>query len=351
MLLFQTSLMDPQTRQTRFVERIFRLRALGLALGFFVVAGVFLGNEAPLWAWTLLVLDGFLWPHLARQLALHASDPESAEINNLILDSAMGGVWVALMHFNLVPSVLLVVMLSIDKVNVGGWRLLARGFAAQLAACVATIAATGFVFAPETSTREVLFTLPFFVGYPLAITTATFMLARRANRHNRMLAHQTKVDASTGLLNRPSWETAVDAELRRFRRGGASGALMMIDIDHFKDINDRHGHLAGDEVIRTIAHIIQSSIREVDVPGRYGGDEFGLLLAHTGAHAALLAAERIRQRAHETVFSRAPEIRVTLSIGIAVATRGMEDVHAWIAHADDALYQAKTLGRNRIVRL
>jgi diguanylate cyclase len=350
-LLLQTSLMDLQTRQSRFVERIFRLRALGLALGFFVVAGVFLENHAPLWAWTLLVLDAFLWPHLARQLALHASDPESAEINNLMVDSAMGGVWVALMHFSLVPSVLLVVMLSIDKVNVGGWRLLARGFAAQVAACVAMIAAAGFAFEPETTTREVLFTLPFFVGYPLAITTATFMLARRANLHNRMLAHQTRVDASTGLLNRPSWETAVDAELRRFRRGGAAGALMMIDIDHFKDINDRHGHLAGDEVIRTIARIIEASIREVDVPGRYGGDEFGLLLAHTGAHAALLAAERIRQRAHETVFDRAPEIRVTLSIGIAVATRGMENVHAWVAQADDALYQAKTLGRNRIVRL
>jgi diguanylate cyclase len=166
-----------------------------------------------------------------------------------------------------------------------------------------------------------------------------------------MLAHQTKTDASTGLLNRPSWESAVDAELRRFRRGGAAGALMMIDIDHFKDINDRHGHLAGDEVIRAIARIIQSSIRDVDVPGRYGGDEFGLLLAHTGAHAALLAAERIRQRAHETPFERAPGVRVTLSIGIAIAARGMDDAHAWISQADDALYQAKTLGRNRIVRL
>jgi diguanylate cyclase len=343
--------MDSDTRQTRFVERIFRLRALGLALGFFAVAGVFLENAAPPWAWTLLVLDGFLWPHLARQLALHSADPERAEINNLVMDSALGGVWVALMHFNLVPSALLVVMLAADKINVGGWRLLARAFAAQVAACAVAAAATGFAFAPESSTREVLFALPFLAGYPLAITTATFALARRTNRHNRILARQTKVDASTGLLNRPSWETAVDAELRRFRRGGATAALMMIDIDHFKEINDRYGHLAGDEVIRTVAEIIQSSIRDIDVPGRYGGDEFGLLLAHTGAHAALAAAERIRQRAFETRFERAPEVRCTLSIGIAIASRQMEDVHAWISQADDALYQAKTLGRNRTVRL
>jgi diguanylate cyclase len=166
-----------------------------------------------------------------------------------------------------------------------------------------------------------------------------------------MLARQTRVDASTGLLNRPSWEAAVESELRRFKRGGASASLMMIDIDHFKTINDRHGHLAGDEVIRTAAAVIQSCIRDMDVPGRYGGDEFGLLLVHTGTHAALVAAERIRQRLAETTFDRAPDAQCTLSIGIATATRTMEDVHAWISEADSALYQAKTLGRNRIVRL
>jgi diguanylate cyclase len=180
---------------------------------------------------------------------------------------------------------------------------------------------------------------------------ATFALARRASRHNRALALQTRVDASTGLLNRPNWEGAVDSELRRFKRGDAAAALMMIDIDHFKDINDRYGHLAGDEVIRTTAAIIRACIREVDVPGRYGGDEFGLLLLHTGTHAALAAAERIRQRVAETSFERAPGVHCTLSIGIAQASRGMEDVHAWISQADAALYQAKTLGRNQTVRL
>jgi diguanylate cyclase len=199
--------------------------------------------------------------------------------------------------------------------------------------------------------RSIVLALPFLAGYPLAIAAATFALARRASRHNRMLARQTRVDASTGILNRPNWETAVDGELRRFKRGGGSAALMMIDIDHFKTINDEHGHLAGDEVIRTTAAVIQKCIREVDVPGRYGGDEFGLLLVHTGTHAALVAAERIRQRVAETTFERAPGVRCTLSIGIASATRSMDDVHAWISQADAALYQAKTLGRNQIVRL
>jgi diguanylate cyclase len=351
MLVLQTLVMEPQTSQSRFVERVFRLRALGLGLGFFVIAAVLYENGAAPWTWALLALNGFLWPHLARQFALHGADPERVEINNLLLDSTMGGVWIALMHFNVVPSALLMVMLAIDKISVGGWRLLGRAFGLQVAACLLTAAVNGFAFQPVSSMRVILFSLPFLIGYPLAISTATFALARSASRHNRRLARQTRVDASTGLLNRSSWEEAIDSELRRFKRGGAAAALLMIDIDNFKEVNDGFGHLAGDEVIRTTAAVIQGCIRDVDIPGRYGGDEFGLLLAHTGTNVALAAAERIRQRVAETTFERAPGVRCTLSIGIAQATRGMEDVHAWISQADAALYRAKTLGRNQVARL
>jgi diguanylate cyclase len=351
MLVLQTTLtMESDNSRSRLGEHIFRLRVLGLGLGFFAVGGVLLDHGAPPWVWTLLAIDAFLWPHIARRFALHGTDPERAEINNLLIDSAMGGVWIALMRFSIVPSALLLVMLTVDKISVGGWRLCGRAFALQVAACALTAAANDFAFEPESSMRSTLMAMPFLAGYPMAIAAATFALARRASRQNRMLTRQTRVDASTGILNRPSWEAAVESELRRFKRGGASASLMMIDIDHFKTINDRYGHLAGDEVIRTAASVIQGCIREMDVPGRYGGDEFGLLLVHTGTHAAHVAAERIRQRLAETVFDRAPDVRCTLSIGIASATRAMEDVHAWISEADSALYQAKTLGRNRIVR-
>ena len=93
MLVLQTTLaMDAGTSRTRRVERVFRLRVLGLALGFFAIAGVLLDHGAPPWAWTLLAIDAFLWPHLARQFALHGTDPERAEIHNLLIDSAMGSV-------------------------------------------------------------------------------------------------------------------------------------------------------------------------------------------------------------------------------------------------------------------
>jgi hypothetical protein len=127
--------MESDTTRTRFVERIFRLRVFGLALGFFAVAGVLWQDGADAWTWTLLAINGFLWPHLARQLALSGADPERTEVRNLLVDSAMGGVWIALMRFNVVPSMLLLVMLAVDKISVGGWRLLGRAFALQVAAC------------------------------------------------------------------------------------------------------------------------------------------------------------------------------------------------------------------------
>ncbi|HEV7489411.1 MAG TPA: MASE2 domain-containing protein, partial [Rhodanobacteraceae bacterium] len=158
MLVPQTLLvMEVETTQSRFVERIFRLRTLGLGLGFLVVAGVFSENGAQPWMWSLLAIDAFLWPQLARRLALESADPERAEINNLLLDTAMGGVWIALMRFNLVPSALLLVMLATDKISVGGWRLLGRATALQLVVCAVTAAANGFAFQPESSTRAILF--------------------------------------------------------------------------------------------------------------------------------------------------------------------------------------------------
>ena len=131
MLVMQTTLkMESENSRTRLGEHIFRLRALGLGLGFFAVAGALLDHGAPPWVWTLLAIDGFLWPHLARQFALRGTDPERSEVNNLLIDSAMGGVWIALMQFSVVPSALLLVMLAVDKISIGGWRLFGHAFAA-----------------------------------------------------------------------------------------------------------------------------------------------------------------------------------------------------------------------------
>jgi diguanylate cyclase (GGDEF)-like protein len=132
-------------------------------------------------------------------------------------------------------------------------------------------------------------------------------------------------------------------------RDGRRASLLMLDIDHFKAINDRHGHPVGDEVIRSVSAILRDALREEDVPGRYGGEEFGILLPDTPAAGAEVIAERVRSRIEAAVLSRSG-LRATVSIGIAEL--GSEDVEytVCISHADRALYAAKERGRNRSVR-
>jgi diguanylate cyclase (GGDEF)-like protein len=125
---------------------------------------------------------------------------------------------------------------------------------------------------------------------------------------------------------------------------------MMIDIDHFKAINDRHGHPVGDEVIRNVAELMRGALRLHDVAGRYGGEEFGVVLPGTGAEGAQLIAERIRARIESTVLEPRNAVRATLSIGVAAFDTLDAGHMEWIARADRALYTAKESGRNRTAR-
>jgi diguanylate cyclase len=330
------------------VERLFRMRMLGLGAGFFCVAGVFYANGAHWLAWAALFANGFLWPHFARWTALRASSPRTAELRNLVVDSTLGGVWIALMQFNLLPSVLLAIMLAFDKLCVGGPRLLARALIGQMAACLITIIVFGFEFRLETTMPEMWSALPLLVLYPLGISGATYQLARTVSRQNRRLAQLNRIDGLTGLLNRGSWEDAAVDILRRHQRLGLPAALLMIDIDRFKRINDEYGHPTGDEVIRAVAGIIRRCIRDVDVPGRYGGDEFGIVLVQTEADMARLVAERIRLNVLAGDPDGIPVAMSSVSIGIATTEAGMNDARAWVKRADVALLEAKAQGRDRV---
>lgn len=338
-----------------FVGRVHRLRTIGLGLGALTVGSVLHERHADHGWWALLVFQGLVWPHLALLLSFRSARPARVELRNMLLDSLMGGVWVAAMHFNALPSVLLVTMLSIDKISVGGWRLFGRALAVLVAGCVTTtlaiVAASGRLpWSPSSSMANVVAALPFLLVYPIAISTSNYALVSKARRQNRALTHLSSLDTATGLLNRANWEGAVARELRQLHRHAHSGSLLMIDIDHFKQVNDRFGHPVGDAVIDMVATTIKTCVRDIDVAGRYGGDEFCVLLKHTGEHAATVAAERIRSRVGAALVADAPGLRCTLSIGIAAATPDMPDTATWIEKADNALYRAKLTGRNRSVR-
>ena len=185
----------------------------------------------------------------------------------------------------------------------------------------------------------------------LVYDVTEFASSKRAlERANEQLAKLSMTDRLTGLLNRGTWENLVDAEYERFRRYGQATSLVMFDIDHFKPVNDTYGHLAGDEVIRHTAEVTRNNIRQSDSAGRYGGEEFGIILPETDAESARVICERIREAIeNSTVSTTAGDIRYTVSMGIAQLTETPENYMQWMQKADEALYKAKESGRNKVV--
>lgn len=123
----------------------------------------------------------------------------------------------------------------------------------------------------------------------------------------------------------------------------------MLDIDHFKEYNDKYGHLVGDVLLKEISRIIKDSIRQIDLVGRYGGEEFSIILTETDKEGAVFAAERIRQSVqNRSIRAYDEDLKVTISIGISVYPGHGQDAAGLIEKADQALYQAKDTGRNRV---
>lgn len=156
-------------------------------------------------------------------------------------------------------------------------------------------------------------------------------------------------DALTGLANRRSFERSLDREVDRVARTGESALVLMLDIDHFKRVNDSWGHPAGDIVIRTVARALAESVRPMDLVARIGGEEFGAILPNCPAAFAEVVAERLRVRVERTPIElpTGETIQVTISIGGAFAPQWVRSTAVlWLERADRKLYQAKTEGRN-----
>jgi two-component system cell cycle response regulator len=159
-------------------------------------------------------------------------------------------------------------------------------------------------------------------------------------------------DPLTGLANRRQFRNSLDREIDRVARSGESALLLMLDIDHFKKVNDTYGHLAGDQVLQSIARILATCVRPMDVLARYGGEEFAVVLP--GCHSATfgqVVAERIRSSIESAPLRISPalELSVTVSIGGAFALPWIRSTGLlWTDRADHQLYRAKSLGRNRI---
>ncbi|MGK6324749.1 diguanylate cyclase [Sphingomonas sp. DT-51] len=157
-------------------------------------------------------------------------------------------------------------------------------------------------------------------------------------------------DYLTGALTRRGFVEQVELEIARYARYQRPGSLIMLDLDHFKAINDEHGHATGDKVLRHVAEVIKATVRPSDVMGRLGGEEFGILLPEAGPEDAFIAAERIRRaiEAHPPTLSDLALLPVTASLGIAPLSQAITSFNDWLKAADIMLYAAKQAGRNAI---
>ena len=179
---------------------------------------------------------------------------------------------------------------------------------------------------------------------------AALALAReRARRDAEDFARAAVTDPLSGLFNRRHFHERLEEELDRARRHRTTVSLLMIDIDNFKGINDRFGHLAGDVVIRNVGDILKRSVRRFDLCTRFGGEEFAVVMPGSGAESSASVAERIRERveAFRSPETELADLRVTASIGMVVS--GGASARELIARADQALYEAKRSGKNRLV--
>lgn len=173
--------------------------------------------------------------------------------------------------------------------------------------------------------------------------------ALRLHQLVQMLAQRAQIDGLSGLWNRSYFNRRWADEVSLASRHGSALSLAMIDVDHFKSINDTYGHPAGDIVIQGLAKLLVRETRQEDVACRYGGEEFALVLPQTGPAQARQLCERIRVAASELLWVRHPERTVTISIGLAGFERPPElSPELWVELADKALYQAKQSGRNRV---
>lgn len=195
-----------------------------------------------------------------------------------------------------------------------------------------------------------------FYGLPLSMVSAAILIALGVADHLREqrraltdAERRAQIDPLTGVLNRRSLIERLDAACLRARARGLPIALLFIDLDHFKQVNDTHGHLAGDACLKAVIQPIQAELRQSDVIGRYGGEEFVVILSSADAAAAHPIAQRILERVAEVrVDGFGQPIGLTCSIGVAASdTLGVWDEHL-IAHADAAVYAAKRSGRNRV---
>jgi diguanylate cyclase len=331
-----------------FARRIYKPRIIGLGIGCFSVIGALYPLAMPGWVWAFLLFNGFAWAHVAYQLSTRSQFPYQAEQRNLLYDSLCGGFWAAATQFTPLTAVTILSMMTMNNVAAGGKRLFLRGLLAQGIGIGVAGVLFGIRFNPDVSLLQVYTCLPMLTLYPMAIGMVCYQLAIKLSEHKRALSALSRTDSLTGLLNHGSWKDLLHLKFHKCQQQQSHATIALIDIDHFKQINDTYGHIIGDAVLRQLSVELRRNLRENDLAGRYGGDEFCVILPQMPLEEAAQIMERMRETFSNYRNPQIPELRVGLSIGLADFQPFFTDAAMWLNAADRALYSAKDTGRNRV---
>ncbi|MGP0212091.1 diguanylate cyclase [Pseudomonas sp. NCHU5232] len=321
-------------------------RALGLPVGALCLSVPLWDLQRPLWVWLGLGAFTFIWPWLALALSYRYHNPVENERRHILFDSFASAFWVVAAGFSPLATSVAFAMLQANSVAAGGIRFVALGLLAQVAGLLVGLLVFGFTFVDAISLRHLLVCLPMLILHPLVIGSTLYGLAQSVANSRQALRTLSQTDSLTGVFNRRHWTELAVREFQRCKRDNSTACLALIDVDHFKSVNDTLGHVAGDELLVRLGTALRECLRETDLAGRYGGDEFCVLLPSTDGHGGYTLLERLR-----ALVARDEAGQVQLSIGLAVYDPRLRSVEDWIRQADEALYQAKARGRNQVVVL
>lgn len=321
--------------------------------------------------WALLLAQFVAYPQLIYAIARRARNQMAAEMNNLLADAFFFGVWAAAIGFPTWITFIFLVTATVNRTAFLGRRGFIEAIGAMSGGAVLAVAVGGFRFEPETGWPATLISIFTIMIYVLMVAESAYHRARRLHeareeiRANEQalvrkveeisaleaqLREQANRDPLTGLYNRRFFGSTLELEAARCQRDRNSLSLVMIDIDHFKSINDTWGHPIGDEVLRLLGSVLRDGVRTSDVACRFGGEEFLVLLPATDAAVAQARAEHwLRTFSAMFVMQGEKRIAATFSAGIATYPGPCGTPDDLIALADAALYRAKNAGRNRIV--
>ena len=336
-----------QTRTKKFLKRIFIMRQLGTFLCFLPIYSVLSDLNYQSAYFIVLMANAFIWPSLAYFISKKSNDPVKTEQTSLILDTIFGGAWIAVMGLSPMPSFIIVAVFIADRYAAGGWKLLAPSILGFTVSLLGVWVAVGMPFTLTFSPHTVWLTIPLATLYLIAISVLSRKLSTNLSQKNRQFERIALMDPRLHIPNRRLFEQRLASTFLQTQRGHTTAFLMLIDVDHFKDINDTYGHEMGDYVLIELSNILRESIQSKDIPARFGGDELAVIVMDSSSQEILQLSHIILGRVRDFRLPSNPNFRMSISIGVSSAAAAGSTTD-WLKMADQALYEVKRQGRDGV---